>query len=1071
MKKCIAAASVDSYIGRVDWRSKASLIKYRDAFRNTQSTDQHGVAKSSVVTPSRQPELESNTQEASSDTGTASSITTSEPGISPKGDEIDSSSSTITTGDGIKLSNITDVSESKTELGENNKSLVVTDKMEKDQVISSHSEPIKEQPVTKVKDEVRKIENQIQNGIDQGVSDQITEPPKTNEDTLDSRTENAPDMKDKTSVSETTEKEQIDTIDIDATDSKLRDEEPVHDTSHEKANAVEDDMVQEPNIDGDKDLSRGDHTSKITDDELVDTEEQIENIQPSISTDETNENIDRQSTKTVGKEDDPNLGKIVGSVAEVDKQLSPDTKKVDTATELLSSVKSTEITDDRKSVENKIEKTEDKVLETNIPAAATEAANITRSEATTVELSPTKEKPGMDKISNGQSSVEEIDKQFSSENPIPAPDVSSSAISTEKERHEEIPQNKIEKTEDKILETKMPVEATEEASNTKTETATVELSPTKEKPRITGELQENGYITSMPGESSEKGLLQDESSEKGQLLDTDIVLDQEKNAENETGLNKSPTEHIDEIILSDKTLHESAKITSEVESRSPDEKQSTPSLSTAEHDLDENGFRKGEDMLKNDKEPKLTQNNINYENKIKTNVIEDEMYDKDHGSQLSADDQSRSEIKTDDNDISLKEGGGEHQVLQSKDDSHGTSSDIALADNQSKLGDIKPAEDKSESETVINADPTNEKNQSEQTVSTNSLQVETESKSKTDMVIEDKNIESKHETDSDVNVKTDSMDLLIPTEMESATEGTEIKATEPHILAEQLETDQSFPKEHSITDPASHETDIRNEFDVRNETDVKELIQPIDGVSKTKDEIKVTSSDDPKHSPQDEIIFQSDLKAEPTKLREPDFEKEQNASQVIKDNVSNENETSVQKEINTSPRVIAESPSKDNIKSSEETESLGTRSDIESPKESEIYTKSDAQSKPLSDSEIPKGEKDSSLTTETDKGLQPKDEPPMPDKSTPQKETTDNGPTDDEKGIHIDDKQLETKTSEPPPPSKPVTELGSPLTNGVLESPTEEPTDTVLGSSEGDGMLDCCTCFSVLSTASLFAVA
>ena len=1044
----LAATSVERYIDRVDWRSKANVIKYRDAFRNKQSTDQTGGTKTSVVAASRQPEPENSTQEASSDTGTASSITTSEPGISPKGDELDSSSSKVTAGGGSLTNKNNALSESKTELGENKKPLVITDKIEKEQVMPSHSErmkdepvtkvkddkiekeqampsqsepmkdqpvtkvkddkiekeqampshsepmkdepvtkvkddkiekeqampshsePMKDQPVTKVKDEVRKIENQIETGIDHTMSSQITdvaEHQKMIGNTTDSAQIKVSDVADRMGYSEPTEKEEIKTDDIDATDSVVFEQASVTDTAHEKAYAAED-SIKNVFIDGDKDMSTGDHSSKFTGDALSETDGQLGTNQQSSSKYEASENVDKQVNETDGKEDDRNLSKEADLVVKIDKQFSPKKLKLDTATEISSSVNASEIAD-----------------------------------------------------------------------------------------RDERAENKIEKTEDKILETEMPTVATEDASKTKSETATVELSPTKEKPRAVGELQVNEHLpsTGARDETTEKDILPDK-------MDKDFV--QEADAADKTQLEELPTEQTN-TTLPDKILNESSEIASEIEPPSlvSDEKQ-TPQLALSktelDSDLDENGTLKGNVELKHDVESEPTQRGINEENQMKTNIIENEIAVKDHDDQHSADNQPKGEIKAEKSDISLTEKDMEHQLSLSPGDSYGTAADMALADNQTILGDIKPAEDKSDVETVIYADPVNEKNQNKQTVSTDSF--EFESKSNMDVVTDDKNNEQKHDMEHNINdVKTDSVEFPITTETESEAERIQLKATESPIVSGQLEADKTVQNESLKNDPVSKGTEITDESDILKNTDVKEQDQPNAEIntSNTEDKIKLASNA-PKNSSQEETVLTSEPKAESPKSSKSDIEEVKDTPNVIEDIVSKESGPSLQKEADISNRDTAESPVRNQISVHEENIRQDTMSDKEAPNESEMNPKSDTQSQPITEPQAPKDENELSLHAETN-SLQHIDEPQFPSKSTPQTEIAVKGPTDDEKQL---------QTSEPQP-TKTVTEDVPPMTNGVLESPTEEAPDAVPGSSDGDGMLECCTCFSVLWTTSLFAVA
>ena len=129
--------------------------------------------------------------------------------------------------------------------------------------------------------------------------------------------------------------------------------------------------------------------------------------------------------------------------------------------------------------EKKIEKTEDKVLETQVVSDVTEET----SKISSIENKETHNVNGEQKIEKTEDKV--LETQVVSD----VTEENSKIGSIEnKETQNVTGEQKIEKTEDKVLETQVVSEVTEVTSNKLADTAIVELSPTKEKPHLSGVL-------------------------------------------------------------------------------------------------------------------------------------------------------------------------------------------------------------------------------------------------------------------------------------------------------------------------------------------------------------------------------------------------------------------------------------------------------------------------------------------------------------------------------------------------------------------------------------------------------
>ena len=129
--------------------------------------------------------------------------------------------------------------------------------------------------------------------------------------------------------------------------------------------------------------------------------------------------------------------------------------------------------------EHKLEKTEDKVLETQVMSEVMEDA----SKIGSIENKETQVVTGEKKIEKTEDKV--LETQVVSD----VTEENSKIGSIEnKETQNVTGEQKIEKTEDKVLETQVVSEVTEVTSNKLVDTAIVELSPTKEKPHLSGVL-------------------------------------------------------------------------------------------------------------------------------------------------------------------------------------------------------------------------------------------------------------------------------------------------------------------------------------------------------------------------------------------------------------------------------------------------------------------------------------------------------------------------------------------------------------------------------------------------------
>ena len=126
--------------------------------------------------------------------------------------------------------------------------------------------------------------------------------------------------------------------------------------------------------------------------------------------------------------------------------------------------------------DQKIAKTEDKVLETRVVSEETSKIGSIENKETQVVTGEQKIEKTEDKVLETQV-VSEVTEENSKIGSI-----------ENKETQNVTGEQKIEKTEDKVLETQVVSEVTEVTSNKLVDTAIVELSPTKEKPHLSGVL-------------------------------------------------------------------------------------------------------------------------------------------------------------------------------------------------------------------------------------------------------------------------------------------------------------------------------------------------------------------------------------------------------------------------------------------------------------------------------------------------------------------------------------------------------------------------------------------------------
>ena len=1041
MGKCtchmLAAASVDRYIDRVDWRSRASLIKYRDAFRNSQTPDQTVGAKGSVVTARHQPEPEYNAQEASSDTGTASSITTSEPGISPRGDELDSSSSKVTAGDGIMITKPDDKFERKTDSKDNENVSFLSDKIEKEKSMSSRSEPSKDEPVVKVKDEVQKIENKTENVTASITSNQIidvAEQSKHRENITDSKEKNDSEFEDGTKNAELIGKESSKTDIVSEADSTLVDQASLEDKVHENvegAKAGKEVISKDEHAETETESQNDDHTLKSKGDEMGETDTGSEHIQKSTSTPKTSEKDAKQGSTSDFNTEEKTMSKENGLDLKIDKQLTPEKQKYGNASEII--VSSTE------TKENSV-----------------------------------------------------------SEEP------------------------KIEKTEDKVLETKLQAEATEKTTKTKSETAIVELSPTKEKPQVIGELQENNQSsgTKVIEEKIEKDIMHEEKNKK-------LVL--QTNEETQPPSNELSEEPVATTTESDKTFNELHNITSEKETHVPvlEEKKASPKIEPVA-DIKEVGDSKEDTHFPvleekeaspgisskiepvadikeiDDSKEHVTELKPDVDS-LKTTETDDEVQiykqstektdvsDKGQYYQQTADSQTRVEIKTEDSDISLAEKNRERQTSQPPAISSELSAEKAEPDNQIILGETKSAEDKSKVQTVNSTDPNNENNanQNEQIANTKLFDIESKSN---DALVKDKETEHTDFTESQVSdIKTEPVELPISKDTESASD----KTPDSSVIPEHFEKDQ---KENLVNGSLPRGTEMGNVGDIQQKTEILQLQQSKDNdrINDNEEHIKLLSKDS-ESSLYSERDTSSQPKAESPVTVKSTLKEETVANDAIIDNTSKDSEHSPHAETDISPQQKPESQIIDKNTPKEESTKTDAEIDDKTSKDTELHAITDTNSQPIIDSPAPKDENESSFHAEIESSSQPKAEPPVTDKSTPQVESAEKGPISDET-YHEKSQPLSTETEAfpheksqplsaeteafsheksqplsteteafPHEKSQPLsaeTEAFPPLTNGVLESPTEEKSDAIPGASDGDGMLECWVCFSVSSSMS-----
>ena len=617
---------------------------YRDAFRPRQNKVETSDNQEPVVSTNRRPEQENSVQEASPDTATASSVTTSEPGLSPKGDDLEtiqSSDNKLVHGDGVITKDHGDrnefidaadnqiVMENQTKSFGDNKN----DMLSKSDLPTKLDSP-KEESLVKVKEEVKKLESKSEKGNENELSNQHFEEIKEHVETINTpfdkqkgtqeavveekmsssavgaEGENQEDVKEafekesrhitetSSNVSKSTEAviSPLKTKSID--DNQQKNEDVV--------DALNDNQNTQENI-----LMTDDHTDTVTTDTLskdnvvgletsthISTEKSTPKINESIAAKvEVKEVVDKNHTDGQSKEspliEEQTSEKTETGSKDIEIYDTKTIEKQDIETELggeqliektediktIDNIKTTEIqTIEDKGNEQKEAHSNDKSNEvastgtTDVQAKGeteeeihkvkddnskflkvadidkietqskedqlseniiTDISNVTSTEGNSIE--------GTDEILRVDKLVEEHNLVESEGKTAEVDNVETTDVKTKTdEKYEE---RKMEKTEDKVLETKVESEATEETAKNKIDTATVELSPTKEKPQITDTLnsftKSEGHIQELFDDTLKKA---DGSERNGsETVVNDVLNLVELTADNQTDISREVT--------------------------------------------------------------------------------------------------------------------------------------------------------------------------------------------------------------------------------------------------------------------------------------------------------------------------------------------------------------------------------------------------------------------------------------------------------------------------------------------------------------------------------------------------
>ena len=257
---------------------------YRDALRPRQNIGDTSDTKEPVVNTNRRLEQGNIVQDASSDTATVSSVTTSEPGTSPKGEDLEtfqSSNNKLTIGDGditkvigsVKSSNDNadnqKVVENQTKQFEG-KQMTVSGETH----LPANLESPKEEHAIKVKEEVKKIDSKIESD---------------NETQLFSQTKGTEELNvDKTRESSNSTKDDTTTLSSDGTESELH--EVIKESNEKIAENIDEKSLNQSNEI--ETVVEGYATSKRESDQFDDNQHNIAHVYDPLKDNQSILNID-----------------------------------------------------------------------------------------------------------------------------------------------------------------------------------------------------------------------------------------------------------------------------------------------------------------------------------------------------------------------------------------------------------------------------------------------------------------------------------------------------------------------------------------------------------------------------------------------------------------------------------------------------------------------------------------------------------------------------------------------------------------------------------------------------------
>ena len=1047
---------------------------YRDAFRPRQDVGHAVETKEPIVATSRQLEQDNAVQDLNSDTATASSVTTSEPGISPKGEDLEKSQSVdskITVGDGEVTNKSNSDKTGKTEsVGQVGMTEIKKEVVE-EHIASSGSDlksdvgSPKEEPLVKVKDEIQKIEGKVENGTEMTIANKAEADKKEKENAYEEHTQKIePKLE---TGNEKTPSEKI--VDADIVNQKVEKEKLIESTDHvdsttsllvgEIASSGNESAKTESSAMADESLPKKEES-------VIETLSEVKTVEPeNIHVNSVNQAVSKKENQAIDQKEKlaeteqlttDKDSKDTKLDLRIDKQFSPEKSELDTKTfketEVLQNKENIEKHDaqtvDILTTEQKIEKTEDKVLETDVQSEATEESSKKEMDTATVELSPTKEKP--QSIDSAHKADEK--KQESGNNSQDISDVAVSGTGKElldKESSKELNSSTVssnQSIERPTMDEIPTVHGTKTfADQMETEKATDsekrDISPTLVMKKVhDSSTEEKEDSVLKPSSKTQQIITEKESNSKSKLETaeqqpipihaTKITTDAEKgihDVDDSITLQKTSYKESGSIGV-DKQHTEDTMETVQLDEKHKETDKGAKTVKTDNHDtsdifetVTDNSHKISKDISKNDFETHTDQVDVNIVQKSES-AIEADIKILDDGDNKTTIRESNTEIKSIEIDSSKElQIESEKDTKQSKDDQN-----VQVETNIPKQLESNEETEKSVLDTAGDSKATDKlvSHESKRDIDSNQKDSITNTQQKSEDVTEKQlDMESDQlKTSEDANIE-----LKSPKDPEKSKDEETAGVTQDQTKS--LQNDQeSFCQERPKT-------------------------ETVESVFK--------SSVDPEHTKQDEIVTVSQDQIESSHI------KQISSDQAIPK--GKDPEKTYQDETMTISRAQIESEHKNHMdsqkgKDPEETKQDETVTVSRAQIESEHKNHMDSQQ-----AKDPEETKQDETVTVSRAQIESENKNHMDSQKGKDPEETKEDETisrESEHKNHTDADQEVSKKTLANGDIKPVEDellmkdkqAPLPLTNGEIESPIDDTADRLPGTSEGDGMLECRTC-------------